>query len=214
MEYEGMDWSNWDHRQLTRLGEGKAFQEVQREAADVVGDFGAMASPLAHALAAKVLPKNVARMMQRLLKRFIDLKLEPTYVNIHVHLHKFSRKSHHGRKAMPRHKCPIVQIKWPVILPHSLAHAIYERSPAAFEKMFSATHGSFTPIWEKLAEMPWAWRHPASQHADKHDIMLGYRIHGDGFRAWKKQKIFGLGWSAAGKDLSHDVGFATSKCHS
>ena len=201
MKYGKMDWSLWDRRQLVFLGEGKAFNEIQNNARDIVGDFGAMASPLAKAFSANVLPKNVSRTMQRLLKRFVDLKVEPTWVTIHVHVGKFSPQNKKIKARPNRHDRRIVEIKWPVLLPHSLAHAIYLRSPTAFRKFFSANPGHFTPIWQKLAEMPWARTHPAAQHPDAHDIMLGYRIHGDCFRAWKRQKIFGLGWSAAGKQL-------------
>ena len=131
-----MDWTLWDHRQLLHLGEGKAFHEIQQNATDIVGDFGAMASPLAKAFSKKVLSKNVARTMQRIIKRFVDLKVEVTWVTLNVHVGKFSPQKK-GLKSRPsRHKRPIVEIQWPVLLPHTLAHAIYLRSPIAFRKCF------------------------------------------------------------------------------
>ena len=191
---------------MVHLGEGKAFHEIQKNAMDIVGDFGAMASPLAKAFAKKVLPKNAARTMQRILKRFVDLKVEPTWVAISVHVGKFSPQKKGMKGRVSRHQRPIVEIQWPVLLPHNLAHAIYLRSPTAFRKFFLADPGHFTPIWEKLAGLPWAQTHPAAQHPEAHDVMLGYRLHGNCFRAWKKQKILGLGWSAAGKDRQNTRG--------
>ena len=90
------------------------------------------------------------------------------------------------------------RIRWPVVLPHHLISAMWEFGPAAMEKSFPMTQGSFKPLWDSIGAEDWSTHHPCRLHPHLRPWALGYRIHGDGFRCFQKRKALALGWSAAG----------------
>ena len=113
------------------------------------------------------------------LERFYrNLGVEVNHVAIHVYCGRYAIW---GRK---NHYRPIREIQWPVVLPHKLAFGLQEVSMSSFRKTFNHfPEPYYTPLWDTLATQPWASEYPATKYPHLHGTMLGYKIHGDCFRA-------------------------------
>ncbi len=89
-------------------------------------------------------------------------------------------------------------VDWPCIAPHILAHELFSGSPS--EDVFppaGAAGGECARFWQAMRQAPWAKELPQVTDVQNQDRRIPYRIHGDAFRAYKRQRIVALTWRAA-----------------
>ncbi len=94
-------------------------------------------------------------------------------------------------------------VDWPCIAPHVLAHELFAGSTSYFEEVFppaGAAGGECARFWQAMGQAPWAKDLPQVTDKENQDRRIPYRIHGDAFRAYKRQRIVALTWRAAASE--------------
>ena len=80
--------------------------------------------------------------------------------------------------------------KWPIIHPGQLINATYRGSRKRFEKVFHARPGACNQVWDAIGKTPWGAHHPVQKlQPEQREKAMGYVLHGDCFRHYKRQKM-------------------------
>ncbi len=77
-----------------------------------------------------------------------------------------------------------------------LVNATWKGSPSLFAEVFQTEPGNYDAIWEAVGKTPWGRELPGYLDAAGRDHRIAYRIHGDGFRVYRNQKMMALGMKA------------------
>jgi hypothetical protein len=173
---------------MSSVVSGQAFTTaVQRQAADIVSDYGDhhndVVSDLASLGCHGAHPQHIHRDFIRYASS-IGLRLEPTVVSIE---HK--RLANHGTEFRP-HK---------VLLPHAVFAAVYAAGESAFRKIMLGDSGEagLEEFWSRQASHDWVKQHPGFVtygHQYKHCIPIG--VHADHGQHISRDKLLTIAWGS------------------
>lgn len=92
-----------------------------------------------------------------------------------------------------------VDVQHPVLAPHVVASELWRASPDLFVQHVIGPGGpaAVRSFWKHSMKAEWARKHPAAAQPHMLDWTVPVRLHGDGARFVKGEKLVNLSWSGA-----------------